>query len=148
MSFNKNPKDPKKSIRLKYNRRREHLRHSLEQFLLFSEERLDEKKYGEIYKKADVELLYNGAKELLDKFPEKKEVEFTKEDFENFDAMLIEAEEFTKKIIEEMEKDTTDYFVLLKEMKEESENNEKNKKTTANIIEFKTRLSPKNQAAD
>lgn len=125
MSFNKNPKDPKKSIRLKYNRRREHLRHSLEQFLLLSEERLDEKKYGKIYKKKEVEFLYNGAKELLDKYPEKKEVELTKEDFENFDAMLIEAEEFTKTLFEEMEKDTTDYVELLKEIKKEIEDLEK-----------------------
>jgi hypothetical protein len=119
MSIYNEPKDPKASIRLKYNRRREYLRNSLEQFLIFAEERLDEEKYGKIYKKSEVENLLTGAKELLDKFPAKKEYEFTQEDFANFELMLEEAGKETEKIMENIKNDNTDYVSLLKELREE-----------------------------
>ena len=119
MSIYNDPKDPKTSIRLKYNRRREYLRHSLEQFLIFAEERLDEEKYGKIYKKAEVENLLKGAQKLLDIFPAKKEYEFTQEDFANFELMLEEAGKETEKIMENIKNDNTDYVALLKELHEE-----------------------------
>lgn len=124
MSIYNDPKDPKTSIRLKYNRRREYLRHSLEQFLIFTEERLDEEKYGKIYKKLEVEDLLKGAKELLDKFPTKKEYEFTEEDFANFEMMLEEAGKETEKIMENIKNDNTDYVALLKELHEEIQKKE------------------------
>lgn len=111
--------DPKTSIRLKYNRRREYLRHSLEQFLIFAKERLNEEKYGKIYKKAEVENLLNGAQKLLNIFPAKKEYEFTQEDFANFELMLEEAGKETEKIMENIRNDDTDYVALLKELHEE-----------------------------
>lgn len=119
MSFNNDPKDPKKSIRLKYNRRREYLRHSLEQFIIFAEERVDEEKYGKIYKKDEVDNLIKGAKELLEKFPDKKEYKFTSEDFANFESSLDEVAKKTKILIENMENDNTDYLAILKKIKEE-----------------------------
>lgn len=119
MSFNNDPKDPKKSIRLKYNRRREYLRHSLQQFILFASERLDEEKYGKIYKKEEVDNLKKGAEDLLSKFPDKKEHEFTQEDFVNFELVLEEAAKKTKILIENMENDNTDYLAILKKIKEE-----------------------------
>lgn len=125
MSFNKDPKDPKKSIRLKYNRRREFLRHSLEQFIIFANERLDEDKYGKIYKKEEVENLLKGADDFLKTFPPKKEYEFTPEDFANFDLALEEAAKETEKLFENMKNDNTDYVSLLKEIQEEIERQEK-----------------------
>jgi enoyl reductase-like protein len=119
MSIYNDPKDPKMSIRLKYNRRREYLRHSLEQFLIFAKERLDEEKYGKIYKKAEVENLLEGAQKLLDIFPAKKEYEFTQEDFANFELMLEEAGKETEKIMENIKNDDTDYVALLKELHED-----------------------------
>lgn len=119
MSIYNGPKELKTSIRLKYNRRREYLRHSLEQFLIFAEERLDEEKYGKIYKKAEVENLLKGANELLDSFPAEKEHEFTQEDFANFDLMLEEAGKETEKIMENIKNDNTEYVALLKELREE-----------------------------
>lgn len=116
MSIYKDPKDPKVSIRLKYNRRREYLRHSLEQFIIFAEERLDEEKYGKIYKKSEVESLLNGANELLSQFPDKKEIEFTQEDFANFELMLEEAGKETEEIMENIKNDNTNYIELLKEL--------------------------------
>ncbi len=122
MSIYKEPKDPKKSIRLKYNRRREFLRHSIEQFILFAKERIDEEKYGKIYKKDEVTTLLDGAEELLMKFPQKKEYEFTKDDFANFDLMLEEARKETEILLENMKNDNTDYVKLLNEIREEIEN--------------------------
>ncbi len=119
MSFYKDPKDPKTSIRLKYNRRRESLRHSLEQFLLFAKERLDEEKYGKIYKKEEVINLLKGAEELLGKLLAKKEYEFTQGDFANFELALEEASKETDLILERMKNDDTDYVALLNEIREE-----------------------------
>lgn len=125
MSFNKDPKDPKKSIILKYNRRREFLRHSLEQFIIFANERLDENKYGKIYKKEEVENLLKGADKFLKTFPIKKEYDFTPEGFANFDLALEEAAKETEKLTENMKNDNSDYVALLKEIKEEIETLEK-----------------------
>lgn len=125
MNFNKDPKDPKKSIRLKYNRRREFLRHSLEQFIIFANERLDEDKYGKIYKKEEVENLLKGADDFLKTFPPKKEYEFTPEDFANFDLAMEEAAKETEKLFENMKNDNTDYVALLKEIHGEIEKQEK-----------------------
>lgn len=129
MSFNKDPKDPKKSIRLKYNRRREFLRHSLEQFIIFAHERLDEDKYGKIYKNEEVENLLKGAEDFLKIFPPKKEYEFTPEDFANFDLALEVAAKETEKLFENMKNENTDYVALLKEIQEEIERQEKNKES-------------------
>lgn len=126
MSIYNDPKDPKTSIRLKYNRRREYLRHSLEQFLMFAEERLDEEKYGKIYKKSEVENLLKGANELLEKFPSKKEYEFTQGDFANFEWMLEEAGKETEEIMENIKNDNTDYVALLKELREDRKKKENN----------------------
>lgn len=125
MSFNQEPKDPKKSIRLKYNRRREFLRHSLEQFIIFANERLNEEKYGKIYKKEEVENLLKGADNFLKTFPPVKEYEFTAEDFANFDLAMEEAAKETEKLFENIKNDNTDYVALLKEIHEEMEKREK-----------------------
>jgi len=119
MSFYKDPKDSKKSIRLKYNRRREYLRHSLEQFIIFAKERVDEEKYGKIYKKDEVDNLLKGAIELLEKFPDKKEHEFTQEDFVNFELVLEETAEESKILLKDLKNNDTYYIDLLKKIRED-----------------------------
>lgn len=99
---NKESKNPKVSIRLKYNRRRAFLRHSLEQFIMFSEMLLDEKKYGKRYKRRDAELLLEKSKELLKILPEEKEIDFTLVDQERFLRAIEDAETETKRILEKM----------------------------------------------
>jgi hypothetical protein len=128
MSFNEDPKDPKKSIRLKYNRRRENLRHTLDQFIMFAEDRIDEEKYGTVYKKDEVISLIKGARELLEKFPPKKEVDFTAEDFASLEAMLENAAEETDKIMNEIANDATDYNELLKEIQAEIQKKQEKEK--------------------
>lgn len=118
MGIHEESKDPKKSIRLKYNRRKEYLRHCLQQFLIFAEERLDESKYGKIYKKNDVTLLYEGAKELLAKFPPEKEIKWTEEHSKSFELMMDLAGEDTEKILSGLDLSDDKYNDFLKQLEE------------------------------
>jgi hypothetical protein len=125
MSFNKDPKDPKRSLRLKYNRRREYLRHILQQFIFFGEQRLDEDANGKIQKREQVERLVKGAKELLKLFPPAKEMELTEEDFKKFDEVLEQAGEETEQIMNDLKKEDEKYTALLR-LVQESEKNKTN----------------------
>ena len=57
--------------------------------------------------------------ELLEKFPDKKEHEFTQEDFVNFELVLEEAAEESKILLKDLKNNDTYYIDLLKKIRED-----------------------------
>lgn len=65
MGFNEQPKNLKKSINDKYNRRVKSLSRHLEDFIYHAEMKLDESISGRIYRRCEIESIVEKVKELV-----------------------------------------------------------------------------------
>lgn len=79
-------KDPKGSVRRKYQNRLRRLAYMLDDFILHAERRLDAAKAGKIHKRAETEALLKDCKALRDAISVKKlaDEELPPEDYLNF----------------------------------------------------------------
>lgn len=68
---NKEPKDLKRSIRNKYNRRLRYLAHTIDDYIFHAEQRLDKEKAGKIRNKNETEELLEKCKKLREIIPVK-----------------------------------------------------------------------------
>lgn len=83
-------KDPRGSLRGKYNRRVQHLIHAIEQFLYIAKERLNPDVAGDIYRKAEAENVIAHAEALLGVIPARFKPTFdTPEDAEKYDEAFV-----------------------------------------------------------
>ncbi|UOQ74024.1 hypothetical protein [Hymenobacter cellulosilyticus] len=132
MGIHPESKHPKKSIRLKYNRKKIHLINALEQFILMAEQLLDENKNGRTYKRRESEHLLEESKKLLNLFPNKdrQTKEITDDDHDNFIKMLDEAYKNTQRMKIDLEESADQYERMMEELK--IERDKLNKKNNPN----------------
>ena len=101
MGFNDQPKNLKKSINDKYNRRVKSLSRHLEDFIYHAEMKLDESISGRIYRRSEIESIVEKVKELMAILPASDEPPSI-----NFDILEIieNATEETQRILSEGQK--------------------------------------------
>ena len=101
MGFNDQPKNQKKSINDKYNRRVKSLSRHLEDFIYHAEMKLDESISGRIYRRSEIESIVEKVKELMAILPASDEPPSI-----NFDILEIieNATEETQRILSEGQK--------------------------------------------
>lgn len=101
MGFNGQPKNLKKSINDKYNRRVTSLSRHLEDFIYHAEMKLDESISGRIYRRSEIESIVEKVKELVAILPVSNESPSI-----NFDIIEIieNATEETQRILSEGQK--------------------------------------------
>lgn len=101
MGFNDQPKNLKKSINDKYNRRVKSLSRHLEDFIYHAEMKLDESVSGRIYRRSEIESIVEKVKELAAILPVSTEPPSI-----NFDVieMIENATEETQRILSEGQK--------------------------------------------
>lgn len=98
MGFNNQPKNLKKSINDKYNRRVKSLSRHLEDFIYHAEMKLDESISGRIYRRSEIESIVEKVKELVAILPVSNEPPSV-----NFD-IIENATEETQRILSEGQK--------------------------------------------
>lgn len=98
MGFNGQPKNLKKSINDKYNRRVKSLSRHLEDFIYHAEMKLDESISGRIYRRSEIESIVGKVKELVAILPVSNESPSI-----NFD-IIENATEETQRILSEGQK--------------------------------------------
>lgn len=98
MGFNGQPKNLKKSINDKYNRRVKSLSRHLEDFIYHAEMKLDESISGRIYRRSEIESIVEKVKELVAILPVSNESPSI-----NFD-IIENATEETQRILSEGQK--------------------------------------------
>jgi hypothetical protein len=119
MGIHEPSKDETGSNRLKYNRRLERLRHSLEQFLIYSDFRLNPSDETRVNKKEQIERIHSMSQELLEALPIKKE-DTSYMTHENFLRMMDAAEQDMQEFRKTLGNDDTDYLKSIYEFIEES----------------------------